>query len=159
MDEGRPVGRKRGARVRDVGARVAATTRGAGARGASPSWAATGRAATRGAAARGAAPKDLALVFGPSPDGRGVHVLRRRSGSDTVEAGVLRPLEEGRAITGEVVHLAPRPEAPFLFDCETDEELSTPRARDAGPPRVATDEYRRGWDAIWGARARSTAVN
>ena len=104
--------------------------------------------------------KDLALVVGPSPDGRGVHVLRRRSESATVEAGVLRPLEEGRAIAGEVVHLAPRPEAPFLFDCETDEELSTGHAaRDVGPPRVATEEYRRGWDAIWGPRTRSSAVN
>jgi len=108
---------------------------------------------------RRARKKDLALVFGPSADGRGVHVLRRRSDSPTVEAGILRPLEEGRAITGEVVHLEPRAEAPFLFDCETDEELSTPGARDAGPPRVATEEYRRGWDAIWGGRARPAAVN
>jgi len=104
--------------------------------------------------------KDLALVFGPSADGEGWSVLRRRAGSKTVEAGTLRPLREGRAITGEVVHLAPREEAPFLFDCETDEELSTPAAPAlAGPPQVATEEYRRGWDAIWGTRARPTVVN
>ena len=104
--------------------------------------------------------KDLALVFGPTEDGKGVNMLRRRVGSPYVEAGTLRPLENGRAITGEVVNLAQRPEAPFLFDCETDEELSTTRPQlQVGPPQVATDEYRRGWDAIWGSRPRPTAVN
>jgi hypothetical protein len=104
--------------------------------------------------------KDLALVFGPTEDGKGINMLRRRVGSPYVEAGTLRPLENGRAITGEVVNLAPRPEAPFLFDCETDEELSTPRPpTQVGPPQVATDEYRRGWDAIWGSRPRPSAVN
>jgi len=111
--------------------------------------------------------KDLALVFGPSADGEGFNVLRRRAGSAAIEAATVRPLRAGRAITGEVVHLAQRPEAPFLFDCETDEELSTvtsaaatsDRSVAAGPPQVATEEYRRGWDAIWGSRARSTVVN
>jgi hypothetical protein len=110
---------------------------------------------------RGNRKKDLALIFGPSVDGEGLNVLRRRAGSTAVEAGTLRPLQEGRAITGEVVRLEPRPEAPFLFDCETDEELSTAMRPSllAGPPQVATDEYRRGWDAIWGARPRPSAVN
>ena len=113
-----------------------------------------------GGSKRGTRKKDLALVFGPSPDGQGVSVLRRRAGSTTVEAGTLRPLQEGRAIMGEVVHLEPREEAPFLFDCETDEELSTARAQPlTGPPQVATEEYRRGWDAIWGRRERSSALN
>jgi hypothetical protein len=105
--------------------------------------------------------KDLALVFGPSADGEGFNVLRRRAGSAAIEAATVRPLREGRAITGEVVHLEQRKEAPFLFDCETDEELSTVTAARivAGPPQVATNEYRRGWDAIWGSRSRSTAVN
>ena len=112
--------------------------------------------------------KDLALVFGPSADGEGFNVLRRRAGSAAIEAATVRPLRAGRAITGEVVHLAQRAEAPFLFDCETDEELSTvtaptsatsDRSAAAGPPQVASDEYRRGWDAIWGSRARSTVVN
>jgi hypothetical protein len=114
--------------------------------------------------------KDLALVFGPTADGEGFNVLRRRAGSAAIEAATVRPLREGRAITGEVVHLEQRKEAPFLFDCETDEELSTvtpasatASARDdrqfAGPPQVATDEYRRGWDAIWGSRSRPTSVN
>jgi hypothetical protein len=110
--------------------------------------------------------KDLALVFGPSADGEGFNVLRRRAGAQTVEAGTVHPLREGRAITGEVVRMAQREEAPFLFDCETDEELSAPRPAQppsmTGPPQVASEEYRRGWDAIWGSRTRRTppsAVN
>jgi hypothetical protein len=107
------------------------------------------------------AKKDLALVFGQSQDGDEVHILRRRADTNTVEAGTLRPLREGKAITGEVVHLEQREEAPFLFDCETDEELSGPasQAHSGGPPQVATDEYRRGWDAIWGSNGRSASVN
>jgi hypothetical protein len=124
---------------------------------------ATGRQRSSGGSGskRAARKKDLALVFGPSEDGEGFNVLRRRAGSKAVEAGTLRPLREGRAIMGEVVRLERRQEAPFLFDCETDEDLSTPppRAQVAGPPQVATDEYRRGWDAIWGPRERSTALN
>jgi hypothetical protein len=118
------------------------------------------RQRSRGGGKRRIRQKDLALVFGPSADGNGVNVLRRRAGSSTVEAGTLQPLREGRAITGEVVRLEPRAEAPFLFDCETDEELSTARAQPlTGPPQVATEEYRRGWDAIWGRRERSSALN
>jgi hypothetical protein len=107
--------------------------------------------------------RDLALVFGQSEDGEEVHVLRRRAGSGAVEAGTLRPLKEGRAITGEVVHLQPRKEAPFLYDCETDEELSaaTPASDrpNHGPAQVATEQYRKGWDAIWGSHGRSASVN
>jgi hypothetical protein len=123
---------------------------------------AEGRQRPPGRGKRGIRKKDLALVFGPAADGDGLNVLRRRAGSSVVEAGTLRPLREGRAITGEVVRLERRAEAPFLFDCETDEELSTtpaPQPQLAGPPQVATDEYRRGWDAIWGRRERSTALN
>src|SRR5437870_2830807 len=82
------------------------------------------------------AKKDLALVFGQSEDGEEVHILRRRADSTTVEAGTLRPLREGKAITGEVVHLEPREDEPMLFDCETDQELSGPAAQlhSSGPP-------------------------
>ena len=107
--------------------------------------------------------KDLALVFGPAEDGEGYRVLRRRAGSGGVEAGVLLPLRHGKAISGEVVRIRPRKESPLLFDVETDEELSatTPpaHASHAGPPQIATDDYRRGWDAIWGTRPRPATVN
>src|SRR5450432_3329888 len=43
------------------------------------------RRQTRGGK-RGIRKKDLALVFGPSADGEGFNILRRRAGSEAVEA-------------------------------------------------------------------------
>lgn len=102
-------------------------------------------------------------MYGPADDGEGFKVLRKRVQSDNLETGVIRPLKEGRAIHGEVVHMKQRPESPLVFDMETDAELSTTRNDDAqasrdgarnGPARVATDKYRQGWDGIWGSRRR-----
>jgi hypothetical protein len=106
-------------------------------------------------------PKDVVLVHSPTPDGDGVNVLRaRRQG---LELGTMRPLAEGRPIHGEVVKLTPRSEMPLLYDVET--QLSLAEAGDAaqgessdaakasretsGPAQVASDSYRRNWDAIW----------
>jgi hypothetical protein len=102
--------------------------------------------------------KDLVLVHGPAPDGNGVNVLRARE--ERLELGTMRPLEEGKPIHGEVVKLTQRREAPFLFDAETQvaapstEETATPsepapRGTSAGPAQVASDSYRKNWDAIW----------
>jgi hypothetical protein len=107
--------------------------------------------------------KDMALVYAPADDGDGYKILRQR-GRRPLEAGMLRPMKSGRAIADEVVHLEPRKESPLLFDVETDEELSSPealaaRASRGGPPQVATEKYRRGWDAIWGTKPRSSALN
>jgi len=100
-------------------------------------------------------PGDIALVLGQ--DQHGTRILRRRSENAPVEAGLIRPLREGKPIDGEVVTLTPRGEAPFVFDVKT--ELSDPRASGEratgdGPPQVATDAYRKGWDAVWGGRRR-----
>ena len=108
--------------------------------------------------------KDVALVYGTADDGDGYKILRQRGGSTRVESGMLRPMQSGRTITVEVVHLEPRAESPLLFNVETDEELSSPaslaaRASRGGPPQVASDDYRRGWDAIWGTKPRSRSLN
>ena len=107
-------------------------------------------------------PKDLVLVHSPTPDGAGVNVLRARN--ESLEVGTMRPLEQGRPIHGEVVRLTPREEMPYLYDAETEfvskEDGSAapekkpgvaPQARAAatGPAQVASDSYRRNWDAIW----------
>lgn len=100
-------------------------------------------------------PKDLVLVHAPAPDGKGVSVLRARE--ERLEAGILRPLEEGKPIHGEVVKLTPRADLPLLFDAETQvstgetkpEPNSEPR-RGSGPAQVSTATYRKGWDAIFG---------
>ena len=104
---------------------------------------------------------DVALIHGVAPDGDGFQILRARE--NRVELGVVRPLREGTPITGEVVTLRPRPNFPALCDVETHYQpalsAATPTdgkeptapllAARTGPAQVATDEYRRNWDAIW----------
>jgi hypothetical protein len=100
---------------------------------------------------------DVALVFGKNE--QGVHILRRRDENAPIEAGLLQPLVEGRPITGELISMKQREDMPFLYDVKS--EMGTPgtpegrAARSAGPSKVATDSYRKGWDAIWGGRGSS----
>jgi hypothetical protein len=120
--------------------------------------------------------KDLLLVKGPTDDGAGVHVIRARQ--ERLELGTMRPLQDGRPIDGEVVKVNPHPEWPFLYEVETEfstapseapappdaEQSSAPPrkpsapTRSAGPPKVATEAYRRNWDAIWNRQSRRRPV-
>lgn len=103
-------------------------------------------------------PGDVAIVFGK--DEQGTHILRRRSENAPVEAGVLRPLQSGKPIDGEVISLSPRSEAPMLFDVKSELPSPYPVARSTdGPAQVANDAYRKGWDAMWGRRRRDGAIN
>jgi hypothetical protein len=90
---------------------------------------------------------DVALIHGVTPDGEGLKILRARG--DRLELGAIRPLREGAPITGEVVTLRPRANFPALCDVETHFKP----AERTGPAQVATDEYRRNWDAIWKSSA------
>ncbi|HEY0466807.1 MAG TPA: hypothetical protein VGC79_21520 [Polyangiaceae bacterium] len=101
---------------------------------------------------------DVALIHGVTADGEGLKILRARG--DRLELGAIRPLREGAPITGEVVTLRPRANFPALCDVETlykgpeaasDRQEPVPSAvvQRTGPAQVATDEYRRNWDAIW----------
>ena len=112
---------------------------------------------------------DVALIHGVTPDGEGFNILRARG--DRLELGAVRPLREGAPITGEVVTLRPRPSFPALCDVEThfkpaepasDRQDPPPSAvvQRTGPAQVATDEYRRNWDAIWNRPAsKSKLIN
>jgi hypothetical protein len=112
---------------------------------------------------------DVALIHGVTPDGEGFNILRARG--DRLELGAVRPLREGAPITGEVVTLRPRPSFPALCDVETHfkpaEETDTRKlpgpsalVQRTGPAQVATDEYRRNWDAIWSSSStKSKLVN
>jgi len=104
-------------------------------------------------------PGDVALVFGK--DEHGTHILRRRSENAPVEAGILRPLRSGKPIDGEVVSLAQRRDAPLLFDVKSELPSPYPDARPTtdGPAQVATEAYRKGWDAMWGRRRRDRDLN
>lgn len=99
---------------------------------------------------------DVALVVGPTDDRKGYQILRKRSQDAPVEMGTVRPLEEGRPIHGEVIGLAQRKDFPFMYDVKTDFDA---RRDGDGPPKVATEEYRRGWEAIWGERPRDEQLN
>src|SRR3954453_14933022 len=101
--------------------------------------------------------RDIAMVVNRTDDNEGFQVLRRRSEDSPGEIGTLRPLQDGKPIDGEVVSLRPREEAPFLFDVKV--EVNARRAVSDGPPQVATEPYRRGWDAIWGARSGASKPN
>jgi hypothetical protein len=97
-------------------------------------------------------PGDVALIYDRTEDAQGYRILRRRAAAAEVELGTIRPLKEGRPIDGEVLSLSARQDIPFVYDVKT--ELADPRAGSRptsdGPPQIATEEYRRGWEAIWG---------
>ena len=110
---------------------------------------------------------DVALIHGVTPDGEGLEILRARG--DRLELGAIRPLREGAPITGEVVTLRPRANFPALCDVEThfkreepasDRQEPPPSAvlQRTGPAQVATDEYRRNWDAIWNRSATKSKL-
>lgn len=97
---------------------------------------------------------DVVLVYGQSEDGRSYGVVRQRNGE--IEAGLMRPLDEGKPIHGEVVRLTPRGEAPFLFDVEVQHETRVSKGR---PAKVATEQYRKGWESIWAKKGESRTLN
>jgi hypothetical protein len=105
--------------------------------------------------------RDVVLVHGVTPDGKGFEVLRARD--ERVEQGTVRPLDPGKPIYGEVVKLTPRTDAPLVYDVDvqlekaqvaTDTASSTVDTARSGPAQVASDSYRRNWDAIWKRRKR-----
>lgn len=104
------------------------------------------------------ADEDVAVVCGVSPQGEGLQVLRRRRGQ--LEAGTVRRLEQGKPINGEVVRLQPRADQPLVCDVHVEVPAAGPRAdrsATSGPAQVASDRYRKNWDAIYrgpGARNR-----
>jgi len=93
---------------------------------------------------------DVALVCGVSGDGQGVDIIRKRG--DRIETGTVRRLEQGKPIHGEVVRLRQRENTPLLYDVEV--EIPAPAhavtAPSSGPAQVATESYRKNWDAVYG---------
>jgi hypothetical protein len=97
--------------------------------------------------------KDVLMVYGRSEDGKTYGVLRQRG--DELQAGTLRPLDEGKPIQGEVVRLTPRDDSPALFDVEVQFRGTS----GGGPAKVASDQYRRGWDTIWSKKRPTSELN
>jgi len=110
--------------------------------------------------------EDVVLLGGPTADQRGVMVLRKQG--DRVEVGEVRPVEEGKSLSGDLVKLVPRAGHPRVCDVETtfsaEERLRATRGpgRDSdrmvtrrshhGPPQVATQRYRDNWETIYERR-------
>jgi hypothetical protein len=107
--------------------------------------------------------EDVALVCGVSEDGQGVEVIRKRG--DRLETGTVRRLEAGKPIHGEIVRLRPRPQAPFLCDVEVEFSPREQRgeratlAANSGPAQVATENYRKNWDAVYGRGRKPSLLN
>lgn len=95
---------------------------------------------------------DVAIVCGVSDDGQGVDIIRKRG--ERLEAGTVRRLEQGKPIHGEVVRLRPRERFPMVCDVEV--EMPAPgqsggaASATGRPAQVATETYRKNWDAIYG---------
>ena len=100
-------------------------------------------------------------MCGVSDDGQGVDIIRKRG--ERIETGTVRRLEQGKPIHGEVVRLRPRDQFPLVCDVEV--EVPAPpgrrrRRRRSGPAQVATETYRKNWDAIYGrGRSRARLLN
>ena len=98
--------------------------------------------------------EDVVLIRGVSESGD-LAVLRARE--DRVEAGVVRPVQEGAPLEGEVVTLKPRADFPLLCDVEVEVPQGAVNALGGsdgarghkGPAQVATTTYRKNWDSIW----------
>jgi hypothetical protein len=102
---------------------------------------------------------DVAIVCGVSDDGQGVDIIRKRG--ERIETGTVRRLEQGKPIHGEVVRLRPREQSPMICDVEV--EVPAPGQSEASPPtsgpaQVATESYRKNWDAIYGRNRKPPSM-
>lgn len=95
-------------------------------------------------------PKDVALLHGPTEDGEGARVLRLKDGE--LYAGEVRPVREGQPVNEhELVRLRPIEGRPALCEVEVVHQPKDDKSKSPGPARVATESYRRNWNAVFGA--------
>lgn len=93
---------------------------------------------------------DVVFVHSKVESGEGFRVIRKRD--DVIEVGEMRPVQEGKPLTGEVVKLSPRKDHEQIFDVEVLVSKDEVRGALSGPAQVATAAYRSNWEAIFGAR-------
>jgi hypothetical protein len=98
--------------------------------------------------------RNLVLIAGVDSRRQEIHVLK--PGEDGIETAVLRPVEHGQTLTGDLVRLHPHKNLPMVAELETvlrhpDSSLQAARSH-KGPAMVASEAYRRGWDAVFGTR-------
>lgn len=100
--------------------------------------------------------RDLVLISRVDRTRNEIHVLKPVP--DGIEEAVLRVVEEGTPLNGDLVRLHPHGGSPLLAELEVVmRHPDRPRGGRAheGPPMVASEAYRRGWDSIFGVRPTS----
>jgi len=97
--------------------------------------------------------QDRLYVYSPCEHGKGYHVIRHRQ--DRLELGQIRELRQGRPAHGELVRLTPVENHERLFDVDVMWEGPKARGGD-GPPMVSSDDYRQGWEAIFGRKRQGS---
>lgn len=97
---------------------------------------------------------DFVVPRGPSADGRGTVVTRFQAEGTKVQR--LYPLEEVKPLLGdgELVRLRQRGDQQ-VFDVETLYRTSEEAAAGSGPPKVVSDAYRDGWNAVFGGKGKA----
>lgn len=112
--------------------------------------------------AKGKKKVDVALLQGPTEDGKGARIIRYQDG--TLSAGEVRPVEEGKALgEGELVKLKPTAENSPVCEVEVlhDGAAKPAEARKQGhgPARVSNDVYRKNWNQVFGRSSKAKAAS
>lgn len=88
------------------------------------------------------------LTGGRSEDGEGLTAIRSRPSK--LEIAELRPMKEGKPLNGqELISLHHRQGSPMLWDVKVEHRGADGTAAHAGPARVTSTSYRKGWDKIF----------
>jgi hypothetical protein len=113
-------------------------------------------------------PRDLAILQGPTEDGKGARVVRVKDGE--ISAGEVRPAREGEPVGDrELVRLTPLGDGGPICEVQVlhgpgEAQGESPAGREdrstQGPVRVANETYRKNWSAVFGnKRKRDYSVN
>ncbi len=85
--------------------------------------------------------------MGPSLS-NGVRPFVRHRSDCSTETGFVKRVQEGEPIYDGAMLLEPRNNEPGAFNVR-----GTYQSNQSGPPKVTTNEYRDGWDRIFGGTA------
>jgi hypothetical protein len=90
-------------------------------------------------------PGEDQLVIGGAPDESGHVPYVRHTADHEIEAGVMRPVQEGEAIDENSFRLEHRSGPIYAVKPVSEGDRK-------GPAKVASDAFRSGWDNIFGKR-------
>ncbi len=79
----------------------------------------------------------------------GMHPFVRHCSDCSTETGFVKRVQEGEPLYDGAMLLEPRPEEPGAFNVRG--TYRSGQSDRSGPPKVTTNEYRDGWDRIFGS--------